>query len=169
MAQPGKPYHGVPLDVLNFKDFVQKFCPNLRSTTSTDKVNWMNICWIQSLQTRHYYPHTLNETFDEALFQEVEVQAATKKKGRPSVLPSLLSQCYQARLPVSAAKKADYVRLCKKQIIPEDCHEYYNNLTTTHTPKRCHSSISIWWGRSRHWRRVNFVCIIKTMVFSVLT
>ena len=53
------------MGVLNFKDFVQKFCSNLRSTTSRDKVNWMNICWIQ---TRRDYPHTLNETFDEALF-----------------------------------------------------------------------------------------------------
>ena len=51
------------------------------------------------------------------------------------MLPSLLFQCYQARLPVSAAKKADLVKLCKKQIIPEDCHKYNNNLTTTRTEK----------------------------------
>ena len=135
MARHGKPYHGVPLkymDVLNFKDFVQKFCPNLRSTTIMDKVNWMKSCWIQ---TRRNCPHTLNETFDEALFQEVKVQAAMRKKGRPSMLPSSLSQCYQTRLPVSAAKKADLVRLCKKQIILEDCHEDYTNLTTTYTQK----------------------------------
>ena len=112
--------------------FVQGFCPNLRFTTSRDKVSWMNICWIQ---TRSDYQHTLNETFDEALFQEVKVQAGTRKKGRSSMLPSLLPQCYQARLPVSAAKKADLVRLCKKQIIPEDCHKYNNNLTTTRTEK----------------------------------
>ena len=95
-------------------------------------MNWMNICWIQ---TRRDHPLTLNETFDKALFQEVKVQASMRKKFGPSMLPSLLSQYYQARLPVSAAKKADLVRLCKKQIIPEDCHEYYNNLTTTHTQK----------------------------------
>lgn len=135
MARRGKPYHVVPLkymDVFNFKDFVQKFCPNLKTTTSGDKVNWMNICWIQ---TRRDYPLTLfvNETFDEAQFQEIKVQAATRKKGRPSILPDSLSPCYQARLTVSAAKKADLLNLCKKQIIPEDCHEYYKNLTTTHT------------------------------------
>ncbi len=132
LARRGKPYHVVPLKymhVLDFKGFVQQCCPNLKTTTSGNKISWMNVCWIQ---TRRDYPLSLfiNETLDETQFLEIKVQAATRKKGRPSTIPDSLSSCYQVKLPISVAKKADLVNLCKK-IIPEECHEYYNSLSTT--------------------------------------
>ena len=133
LARRGKPYHVVPLkymDVLDFKDFVQKCCPNLKTATSGNKVNWMNVCWIQ---TRRDFPLSIftNETFEETQFLEIKVQAARRKRGRPSIIPDSLSPCYQAKLPISVAKKADLVNLCKKQIIPEEFHGYYNSLPTT--------------------------------------
>jgi hypothetical protein len=38
--------------------------------------------------------------------------------------------CYNAKLPITQAKKNDLLGLCKKGIIPEEYHPYYHSLPT---------------------------------------
>ena len=96
---------------------VQKFCPNLRSTTSRDKVNWMNICGIQ---TRRDYPHTLNETFDEACSRRLKSKQQRERRIDHPFFPV----CFPNAIKQDPCLCCKEGRLCKQQIIPEDCHEH---------------------------------------------
>lgn len=130
VARRNNPYVVVPLKFTDFKDFkelAKKFCPNMKSTTSNTRVNWLKIKWIQ---VRRSHPKSIfvGTNFDERNLQEIEVQAVTRQKGRPRHWPEALTPLYSRKLPISSSKKADLLSLCSSGIIPQEFHQYYRKI-----------------------------------------
>ena len=105
------------------KTFVSKYCPNMKTSTCGQRINWNNIRWVQ---VRKSSPDSifLNYTFSEENFMEIKVSLKTRKTSNEKVLQA----AYKAKIPISAAKKKDLIQLCDKGIIPEEFHAYYNSL-----------------------------------------
>ena len=136
LARKSQPYLAVPMKynhVVDFKDFVKKHCPNLRISTMGEKINWLQVKWIQ---VRKESPKSVfvNYSFDPQNFQEINVERTTRKKGRLFKWPESekdLTLCYDTKLPISMQKKNDLVALCSKEIIPEEFHSYYESLPSS--------------------------------------
>lgn len=136
LARKSHPYIAVPMKynhVVDFKDFVKKHCPNLRVTVSGERINWLQVKWIE---VRKENPKSVfvNYSFDTEGFQEINIERTTRKKGRLYNWPENekeLSMCYETKLPISLKKKSDLVALCSKEIIPEEFHSYYEGLPSS--------------------------------------
>lgn len=141
LSRKQNPYIAVPMKfnhVVDFKDFVQKHCKNLKTTTTGTRINWLNVKWIEVRQSN---PRSVfvNYTFDRQEFQEIQVQMSTRQRvGRALKWPESYSQlqlCYTSKLPISIAKKKDLVSLCEREIIPQEFHSYYASLPESKTEK----------------------------------
>jgi len=135
LARKTKPYVAIPMKfhhIIDFKQFVNSHCPNLKNTTNGHRVNWLKVKWIQ---VRKEKPRSVfvNYTFDPEAFMEVDTQKshATRKKQKIDPWPqedSDLTMCYQTKLPISETKKKDLLTLCNKEIIPEEFVNYFQAL-----------------------------------------
>ncbi len=133
LARKKHPYIVVPLKyehVLDWKKFASTHCHNLKTGSRGEKINWLHIKWIQVRQTE---PKSIfvNYSFNENTFLEMKTQSVStrRKKVKEMEWPSQLDFCYQAKLPVTAQKKADLVSLCKKGVIPDEFQAYYRRPT----------------------------------------
>jgi hypothetical protein len=136
LARRRKPYVVIPLrhdDVKDYKKFVKQCCPNLKVATNGDRINWRKIKWIQ---VRKGSPRSIyiKYSFKEEQYLEIAVQKKTRAKGRPAWMDTI-PPCYNAKLPISELKKKDLLGLCKKGVIPEEHHPYYNSLPTASTAR----------------------------------
>ena len=61
---------------------------------------------------------------------QVNVKENTKKLDRHAKSQDQLPPRYSSKLAISAAKKKDLLSLCKRGVIPELYHHYYNSLRT---------------------------------------
>ena len=130
MARRKNPYSVVPLkhgDIIDFKQIRNQKVKNVRTTVDGKKVNWRKIRWMRFEKES---PNTcfIKYDFDEE-FQAIQLTGI--KRGRSTDVSSpndKLPRRYQAKLPISAAKKKDLVDLCKAGIIPTEFHEYYKTL-----------------------------------------
>jgi len=128
MARRNKPYIVIPLrfeDFYDLKTLKSGTASNMKVEVSGMRVNWLNIKWIQ---VRQETPESLfvNYTFDPTQFLEIRV---TRGRCKPQT-DILLTNCFQAKLPISVAKKNDLLSLCRSKIIPEEFHSYYDSLDT---------------------------------------
>ena len=85
MARHKKPYLVVPMkytDVMDYKDFAKKCCPNLKISSTGVRVNWLKVKWIQVKQEE---PRSLfiNYPFSEDTFIEIKVQGMARQRGKP--------------------------------------------------------------------------------------
>ena len=105
--------------VIDFKNFAKKYCTNIKTTVTGQRVNWLNAKWIQ----------VTNYRFEIDQFQEIDVvKMLTRYKARQVAwqqIDSDLKMCYNSKQQVSVQKKADLVQLCTKEIIPEEFHQIY--------------------------------------------
>ena len=137
-ARKVRPYIAVPMKydhVLDWKEFADEYCQNLKTAASGERINWLKVRWIQ---VRQNAPKSLfvNYSFNEKQFLEIKAKSVvTRKKGKKQDWPDQLSLCYQRKIPISVSKKADLVNLCDKAIIPEEYHGYYMNLPTDSSKK----------------------------------
>ena len=125
-ARKTHPYIAVPLKydhILDWKQFADEHCENLKTATTGEKVNWLKVRWIQVKQTSQKSLF-VNYTFDQNEFMEIKTEAAviTRRKGKKSNWPDHLNLCYEKKLPISVQKKSDLISLCQKEIIPEEFH-----------------------------------------------
>lgn len=140
LSRKQNPYITVPMKynhVIDFKDFVKKHCKNLKITVTGNRVNWLKVKWIQ---VRKQSPRSvfINYTFENENFQEIQVQQSTRQQGRSHTWPTCdsdLSLCYKSKLPISVQKKKDLLRLCDREIIPEEFHQYYLSLPDSRKEK----------------------------------
>ena len=128
-ARKVRPYIVMPMkygDVLNFKDFVKSCINNIKVGTSKEKINWLKIKWIQ---VRRDSPRSLfiAYNFDPKLLIEIKVQPGTRAK---NIGTYELKQCYTEKLQISSEKKKDLLKLCEKQIVPSEYHDYFSKLPT---------------------------------------
>ena len=125
MARKKKPFVVIPMkytDVYDMKTFVSKYCPNMKTSTCGQGINWNNIRWVQ-VRKSSQDSIFLNYIFSEENFMEIKVSLKTRKTSNKKVLQA----AYKENIPISAAKR-DLIQLCDKGIIPEEFHTYYNSL-----------------------------------------
>lgn len=71
-----------------------------------------------------------NYSFEKDGFLKVNFKSATRRSGRPVCGEMELQQRYPSKLPISVPKKNDLLSLCRNGIIPENFHQYYEDLLT---------------------------------------
>jgi hypothetical protein len=83
--------------------------------------------WIQILKSE---PESIffNYNFNCENFIQVNVKGNTRKLDRPAKNQDELPPRYSSKLAISAAKKKNL--LCKRGVLPELYHHYYNSLRT---------------------------------------
>lgn len=126
LARRRNPYKVIP--VKKFYDFkaVCKCITNTKMDTDGQKVNWLNIKWLQVNKSEPEVIKVKHSFSDE--FSTLRVLST--RRGRTQ-FPSELSTLYEAALPISSDKKQDLVSLCRQGVIPSEYHQYYNSLPTT--------------------------------------
>lgn len=131
VARRNKPYVVIPMkfnDVLNFKSYTKSFTSNLKTGSTGEKINWMQIKWIQ-VRKEEMTAIFVNYTFEEEKFQKVCVLTKTRKSASVKRLAEP-DRCYSSKIPISEMKKKDLVNLCSKGVIPEEYKHYYCALPT---------------------------------------
>ncbi len=125
-----QPYTILPItheSILDLKTLMLPF--NTKINTDGGNVKWGRIRWIP-MEKQHPFVLQYKTSFDEEGFQTVDLRR--KKKTRRSadseqhhleIIPK-----YNARLPISAAKKKDLLKLVKTGSIDEKHRKYYESL-----------------------------------------
>lgn len=128
-----KPYN---VKELKFKDFfdIEKLSKlimkNKLKNTLGDKVNWLKVKCFKYLKCKPWILHYRYDHTSE--YMEINVCG----KGRPFNFNNFrLSNAYSKPRPISSLKKADLLKLCKTQVIPEEFHNYYKSLPTSKEAK----------------------------------
>lgn len=131
--------------MLDIKDLRSNIISSaLDRNTSGEAVNWLKIKWLRYVKEKPeiiFYKNTYeDETFLEMPAPFNKVTSSQKKRGRPkkgspahaaSATTSFNYEFlhpYPARLGISQQKKKDLLKLCKDFLIPEEFHDYYNDL-----------------------------------------
>ena len=101
VTRRNKPYVVIPMkfnDVLNFKSYTKSFLSNLKTGSKGERINWMQIKWIQVCK-EEMSAIFVNYTFEEENFQKVNVLSRTRKSASVKRLaePDL---CYSNKIPI---------------------------------------------------------------------
>lgn len=130
LARKANPYLVIPMKYTDFMDLkkMKKDCiKNMKIDRAGRRVNWMKIKWIRVHKKTPNIVY-VNYGFDEGQFQEIQVLRENRGRPKTTALGLPLSRRYGAKLPISAAKKADLMSLCTSGTIPKEYHEYYRSL-----------------------------------------
>ena len=57
------------------------------------------------------------------------------RRGRPTPFPTEIPNAYEARTPISFAKKKDLLQLCKKDVIPREVYSWFKALPSSRDAK----------------------------------
>lgn len=144
-------------DMLNLKTLATQVILNRTKDNNNEIVKWMKIKRIKYIKgetDKIFFNYDLSEefkimkTFDILQNRNAPVGPKTpvtrlKKKMMTSTdkiaeiespavgqIPKNLQKLYKGPLPISALKKNDLQKLCKKNIIPEELHNWVNSLST---------------------------------------
>jgi hypothetical protein len=102
---------------------------SVKVVTNDERVSWEKVKWIQILKSE---PESIffNYNFNCENFIQVNVKGNTRKLDKPEKNQDELPPRYSSKLASSSAKKKDLLSLCKRGVIPELYHHYYNSLRT---------------------------------------
>lgn len=128
-----KPFNVIELkfgDFIDLEKFSKLIMKNKLRNTLGEKVNWLKVKCFKYLKSK---PWILQYRYDHTSeYMDISVLG----KGRPMNLNNLnLSRAYNKPRPITTAKKADLLKLCKSGVIPEDFHHYYKSLPTSKDAK----------------------------------
>jgi len=113
-------------EVSDLKNLAASFLTNRNKNTDGLPVNWLRIKWLRFSKSSPYiiqYKYSLAEEF-------MKLNVASMR-GRPKLIPQRLLPAYNARLPISIAKKADLMALMKDKVIPAEHEQFYLNLPSS--------------------------------------
>ena len=144
MARREKPYHVHEVDRSEFFD-LHALPKSLSAEQSLKIIPWMKVKCVKvtkgcldEIEVKEQY----NEPYKKMLLIDVkrpERQRTRASKGQPAMAVNLamLKPAYTQPLPVSVAKKADLLKLCKSGIIKTQFHSFYESLLTADTVRDC--------------------------------
>ena len=125
MARRHKPYVLYQLDFSSFFDLEKvknDLIVNRNKDTDGATVKWMKI---HSIRFKKDSPFLFLYSYEP--MGEYRKVVTKVQRGRRSK-PAALVQLYKKQLGITAAKKKNLVQLCPTGAIPDDVHEWYNNL-----------------------------------------
>jgi hypothetical protein len=119
-------------DFLNFKELSSHIIVNRSRNTMGKVVNWLKI---KHLRFQKSAPHVIQYKYRLSAdnFLELNVRGRIRRK-QQSDCPSV-QQAYRSRLPISAAKKKDLMKLLTDRIIPPEYEEWYRSLPVSDTSR----------------------------------
>lgn len=128
-----KPYQ---VKELTFKDFLdlenlsKLIMKNKLKNTLGEKVNWLKCKCFKYSKSK---PWILQYRYDHTSeYRDINVSG----KGRPISLETLVpTKAYKQLRPITSLKKADLMKLCKTEVIPEIFHPYFKSLPTSKDAK----------------------------------
>lgn len=110
-------------DILDLKMLGEKIMHNRTLDDNKRQVQWLKI---KVLRFEKKNPGVISFKYN---IEDEEFQLLrTYKIGRPPNMPIELNKLYSRKLPISAAKKKDLVKLCTKKVIPQEYHPWYKSL-----------------------------------------
>ena len=144
MARREKPYHVHEVERSEFFD-LHCLPKSLNAEQSLKLIPWMKVKCIKStkgvleeIEVKEEY----NQEYKKVQF--TDLRCAKKLRTRSSkgqhvmaVNLEMLKPAYLGTLPVSVAKKADLLKLCKAGVIKTQFHSFYENLQTAVTVPDC--------------------------------
>lgn len=96
----------------------------LEKDTSGKKIPWSKF---REMIVKGDTPH--QATFRLSLASDEPFVVSTKKVGHPvNILTYQFQRAYQAAFPISQAKKKDLLALCASRAVPEEYHDFYEQL-----------------------------------------
>lgn len=111
-------------EFMDFKELSKKTIVNRTRNSLGETIRWLKI---KQLRFEKAKPDLIQYKYDLSDdFKELIVRPA--RRGRKSVDNLELKPVYDARLPISSAKKKDLLKLIKDRVIPPEYEEWYNNL-----------------------------------------
>ena len=121
-ARRKHPYSVIPMTHDDICDFSQMS----DSVPHLSKIRWRNVKWLRYLRVE---PAQI-EVYVKDSFGDGDFHQLTRKtrKAQPDVLTMTFRPKYHAHLPITDAKKADLMSLCKNGTIPTQYHDYYKTL-----------------------------------------
>ena len=134
-AKRSQPYSVIPVDyddIYDFKRLHRDMKLNIKVDVDGMKITWRRVMWFKfekllgEVTVQYSYSHNSVDL--------VYLQMRSKRNSRncsflqpPPLCPDLHKR-YDKRIPVSDAKKADLMKLCRIGVIPSDYHAYYASL-----------------------------------------
>ncbi|CAH1102952.1 unnamed protein product [Psylliodes chrysocephalus] len=135
-------------EILDLKSLAAKLIKNRTRDDNNLTVNWLKIKRLKYLKdqpNKIYYNYDMSTNFQTITIsntnQNFEDSPSTrtrkqwKKNKEPTAntfeFPSEIPFLYDSQLPISNAKKKDLLKLCRKEIIPEELHEWFNKLKSS--------------------------------------
>lgn len=121
-----KPYEVIELkykDFMNLQDLANKTIKNKSKDENGNKIDWLKI---KCLKYEKKHPGIIFYKYDHNNSEYKRVYA--KGRGRPRRETYTLKPAYPQNLPITKKKKADLIKLCDKNIIPEELQAWYKNL-----------------------------------------
>ena len=130
-ARPKQPYviQGLQYrDVLDFKHVAATSLRNTKTDVNGQRVNWLKVKWLRYIKGEEdtiFFKYRMNKPH----FRQLKTRGASRR-GLHTIHTQVSDiPCrYSARLPISAAKKADLLDLCGVKVIPEKHHPFYYSL-----------------------------------------
>jgi len=135
----GKPYivramdHG---DFCDLKSLAGTMVKNKTKNSGGEAVSWLRLKWLRferSMPNQIKYKYSLSEDEEfKVLDCSGNWQPMSDVTNAADVLAKLkLAKLYSDRLPISAAKKKDLMKLVDDKVIPSDYRSFYENLPTS--------------------------------------
>ena len=115
-------------DFHNFKELAQTLIKNKRIDEDGNIINWLLVKSFKFEKDQSgviMYRYNYTDTF---------MKLRVSGPGRPAKQKNL-SCAYKGKIPISEAKKKDLINLCKKFVIPEEVHPWYEALPTSKNVK----------------------------------
>ena len=142
MARRNNPYTVIPMRFDTFYDlkrFSTANFTNFKTDTNGMKVNWLKV---KVLRVSKDNPDQIQVKYDFTSTDFKSVNVARSSRGRPSFALKLPRK-YDAKVPISIAKKKDLLELCTSHVIPEQYWNFYEKLPTDTKVKDCLGSPDI--------------------------
>lgn len=127
-AEPNVPYQVKELKYTDFKDLqslASELIKNRNRDENGDVVSWLKI---KCMKFAKNSPGTMFYRYDHSSeYKRIDIRGKTRLQKNIANIPELKS-AYIRCLPISKQKKDDIIKLCRKGLIPEETHHWYETL-----------------------------------------
>ena len=114
-------------DFLDCKALCENLIKNRTRNENGETVNWLKMSVLRFEKANHKIQYKYRYGDD---ISAINIAG----RGRPTTAADSfpgLTTCYKTRLPISCAKKADLLALCKSGVVPKEHHEFFKRLPSS--------------------------------------
>lgn len=113
-------------DFFDLQDLAKIIIRNRLCDTNNQKVQWLKIKCLRFKKSSPYIIEYKYDYFGE--YSQLDIRGNKRRFPDINFQDLNLKILYKRLLPISKEKKSDLLNLCRKGIIPEEYHGWYNSL-----------------------------------------